>query len=366
MSDRPPFVVRSSEVAEVEGCYPKPHDAEKLSLYRDLGRAAGSASIGASRERLPPGRRSSFTHAHLREEELVYVLAGRPTLRWIPSGGEPRECALAEGDLVAFPAGTGIAHVFRNDTADEVELFVVGERKAGERVVYPDDPSYAAWFEEQRPEAVWRDVAGPAGDARWPACRIETERLVLRPWEPVETGALLAAQRRNQDHLAPWMAWAATMPTVDELLARVRSWQAAFAVGDDLVYAIVTSDGRPIGGAGLHPRVGARATEIGYWIDRSHEGRGYVTEAVAALCRLALEVGGLERIEIHCDPRNERSAAVARRLGFRHEATLARRVPDSEGALRDTMVWTLFREEAGPEIGSRVVRGWDGAGRRLV
>ena len=45
-----------------------------------------------------------------------------------------------------------------------------------------------------------------------------------------------------------------------------------------------------LGGMGLHTRVGPRAREIGYWIRKDAEGRGYVTEAVAALTRVGFEV----------------------------------------------------------------------------
>jgi uncharacterized cupin superfamily protein len=76
-------IVHIDDVEEVEGCYPAPFDTEKLSIYRDLGRAAGSKTIGFAYERLPPGRRTRFTHAHLREEELVYVLSGRCHVRMI-------------------------------------------------------------------------------------------------------------------------------------------------------------------------------------------------------------------------------------------------------------------------------------------
>ncbi|HTT70589.1 MAG TPA: hypothetical protein VMG32_05155 [Anaeromyxobacteraceae bacterium] len=78
MSDRspltPPWVVHAEDVSEVEGHYPAPFDAERLSFGRDLRRAQGSVKLGLWRERVPPGRRTGFTHAHLAGEELVYVL----------------------------------------------------------------------------------------------------------------------------------------------------------------------------------------------------------------------------------------------------------------------------------------------------
>ena len=127
------YVVHIDEVQEVEGAYPAPFDGEKLSIYRELGRAAGSKNLGFSFERLPPGRRTSFTHAHSDEEELVYVLSGTCHLRVVEPGSEPREIPLRAGHAVSFLAGTGIAHTVVNRGDAECTLFVVGERRPGRR-----------------------------------------------------------------------------------------------------------------------------------------------------------------------------------------------------------------------------------------
>ncbi|UJR85728.1 cupin domain-containing protein [Sandaracinus amylolyticus] len=160
MTDRddalPSYVVHRDEVAEVEGTYPPPFDAEKLSLYRDLGRAAGSTRVGFSVERLLPGRRTSFTHAHLREEELIYVVSGTCHVRVIEPGREPREIPLREGHFVAFPPGTGIAHTFVNHGDAECTLVIVGERSPEERAFYADDLEYDAHVARTRPEAHWK------------------------------------------------------------------------------------------------------------------------------------------------------------------------------------------------------------------
>ena len=53
--------------------------------------------------------------------------------------------------------------------------------------------------------------------------------------------------------------------------------------------------------------------------------RGVATETAAALTRVGFEFLALDRMEIHCDVRNVRSAAVPRKLGYVHDATLRRR-----------------------------------------
>lgn len=151
-----PFIVHIDDLEETEGTYPAPFDGEKLSIYRDIGRAAGSKNIGFGWERLPPGRRTSFTHAHSEEEELVFVLSGQCHVRVIEPGAEPREIPLRAGHAVSFPAGTGIAHSFVNRGTEECTLFVVGERRPDtDRVFYPEDPEYDAHHAKHRPTRHW-------------------------------------------------------------------------------------------------------------------------------------------------------------------------------------------------------------------
>jgi hypothetical protein len=85
------------------------------------------------------------------------------------------------------------------------------------------------------------------------------------------------------------------------------------------------------------------AFEIGYWIRTSEAGRGYATEATRRIAEFAFDDLGAERVEIWCDARNERSAAVARRAGFAFEARLNRHRRDTSGALSDSLCFVRFR-----------------------
>ncbi len=152
----PDNIVHIDDVAETEGTYPAPFDAEKLSIYRDLGRAVGSRNIGFAYERLLPGRRTSFTHAHSEEEELVYVLSGTCSVRLVERGGEAREIPLRAGHAVSFVAGTGVAHTFVNRGTEVCTLFIVGERKRDkDRAFYAEDLEYDAHFARTHPDRYW-------------------------------------------------------------------------------------------------------------------------------------------------------------------------------------------------------------------
>jgi RimJ/RimL family protein N-acetyltransferase len=182
-----------------------------------------------------------------------------------------------------------------------------------------------------------------------PAYRIETERLVIRCWQPADAPLLKQAVDANLEHLLPWMPWVKEEPTSLQIkIERLRQFRGNFDLGRDFVYGIFDLAERSVlGGTGLHTRAektapGFAAREIGYWIHKDHTNQGLATEVSAALTKVAFEVDVVDRVEIHCDPINVRSAAVPRKLGYQHEATLARRLRTSEGTPRETMVWTLF------------------------
>lgn len=202
-----------------------------------------------------------------------------------------------------------------------------------------------------------------------PAYRIQTPRLVIRCWNPEDAPLLADAVTASVQHLRPWMPWAHAEPEeLETKVQRLRGFRAKFDADEDYVYAIFTPDGREVvGGTGLHARVGADALEIGYWISVRHVGRGYATEAAAALTRVGFEIHRLERMEIRCDPRNHASASVPRKLGYTHEATLRANVRDVDGAMRDTMVWGLVRAEyAGSPSAAAQLQALDAAGRALL
>ena len=180
-----------------------------------------------------------------------------------------------------------------------------------------------------------------------PAYRIESERLVIRCYNPKDALYLQKAIQENVEHLRPWMSWVKSEP--EELKAkieRLRVFRADFDLSKNFVYGVFDPyETELVGGTGLHPRVGSNAFEIGYWIHVNHINKGYATEISAALTKVAFEIENVNRVEIHCDPKNVRSAAIPKKLGYVYEATLRNRCENIEGELIDSMIWSLMRED---------------------
>jgi RimJ/RimL family protein N-acetyltransferase len=205
---------------------------------------------------------------------------------------------------------------------------------------------------------------------RHPPYRIRTERLTIRCWEPRDAPLLKQALDASLDHLRPWMPWAHDEPQpLDEKVALLRRFRGQFDLGQDFVYGLFDGDETEVvGGAGLHTRVGEGALEMGYWLSASWVGRGLAREAAAALTLAAFRVCGVDRVEIHVDPANDRSLAVPRTLGFTEEGTLRRRLPAGpDGVPRDAVVFAAFRADVDDSPAAAFeVEAFDALGRRIA
>ncbi len=202
-----------------------------------------------------------------------------------------------------------------------------------------------------------------------PAYRIQTERLVIRCWNPGDVYLLREAIASSIDHLLPWMPWAAEEPReLQAQLDTLRQWRSQFDRGEDCFFGVFDlGETRVLGGTGLHRRIGPGGLEIGYWIRKDAVHQGLATETAAALTQVAFEVESVNRVEIHCDPQNVASAAVPRRLGFTEEAILRQRATDAQGYWRDTQLWTLLREDypGTPAAGAKI-EVYDVIGRKIL
>jgi RimJ/RimL family protein N-acetyltransferase len=198
--------------------------------------------------------------------------------------------------------------------------------------------------------------------------RIETERLVIRCYEPRDAPVMKEMIDSSLDHIRPWMPWAEAEPqTLEEKVELVRRFRSQYDAGDNFVMGIYSADeSEQLGGTGLHLCADPGGLEIGYFVRASATRQGYVTESTAALTRVGFEVCGADRIEIRVDPENEASLGVARKLGFIEEATLRRRLPGrTDGLPRDVTIFTMFREDFDPAIAPGL-RAFDAAGRQLI
>ena len=101
--------------------------------WRAVGAFGGASHIGVAVEELAPGKQSNPAHFHMLEEEQMWILEGRATLRL---GDKTYE--MSAGDYVVFPAGQIAGHCLINKSNSVCRFLIIGERNPNDVIVYPD------------------------------------------------------------------------------------------------------------------------------------------------------------------------------------------------------------------------------------
>lgn len=183
----------------------------------------------------------------------------------------------------------------------------------------------------------------------------ETDRLILRAPAPGDGAELCAAVSESLAELRPWLPWAKEPPTAEGYEEFAREGRARFLMREELRFQLYlrSETSTLVGSSGLH-RMDWEAGrfEIGYWIRTRFAGQGYMTEAVRGLAWFAFRELDANRLEIWCDARNERSAQVARRVGFVHEGTFVDHTRANDGSLATGLCFRMLRAGAGETLGA--------------
>lgn len=146
--------------------------------------------------------------------------------------------------------------------------------------------------------------------------RVETARLVLRPWRVADAPAALEVY--GADEVTRWLSPAvdrvADLERMEELLAR---WSTAELEPPQRRWAVeLLEDGTLVGSATLRALPpGEEDLEVGWQLAPAHWGHGYATEAAHAVAHYAFESGAEEIFSV-VRPRNTRGIATARRIGM--------------------------------------------------
>ncbi|MEN3360548.1 MAG: hypothetical protein V7637_4530 [Mycobacteriales bacterium] len=146
---------------------------------------------------------------------------------------------------------------------------------------------------------------------------LATDRLIARSWT-LEDGDLTAAYDiYSQGEVARWL----DAPTAsEEIKTRIERWSAPTSDPTYGVWAVEVRDkpGKPIGSVLLRPLPPAlEDVEVAWHLHPTHWGQGYATEIGRAAAERAFRTG-IEEVFAVVRPGNNRSMAVAQRLGMEY------------------------------------------------
>ncbi len=132
--------------------YPEPYFSRMTKREKKpLGDFFGLKNFGVNLTKLVPGGESALLHSHSKQDEMIYVLEGEPTLV-VESG----ETVLAPGMCAGFPA-QGEAHHLVNRTDEDVVILEIGDRTKGDEGSYPLDDLQAVMGEDGKWQFVHKD-----------------------------------------------------------------------------------------------------------------------------------------------------------------------------------------------------------------
>lgn len=151
---------------------------------------------------------------------------------------------------------------------------------------------------------------------------LESERIILRPMQATDVEDALAYHSDPDSvRYIPWEV--RDRAAVVQWLSRAVTFDTFRPAEVGLVLAIVEkASGRVIGQ--LNSKLVDEANNtanVGYILDSSRRGNGFVNEAMTTLVGYLFGVEKVHRLVADIDVRNHDSVRVVERLGFRREAT---------------------------------------------
>lgn len=184
--------------------------------------------------------------------------------------------------------------------------------------------------------------------------RLVTPRLMLRPPRTTDVTEIRRLLRANHEHLKPWNP--APPPgedpsSITEVSKTVLRQRREWKHGRGFVFMVAEREHPTafIGKIALSGimRGAMYGAYLGYWMSLDTQGRGYVTEALAAVLDFGFGPAGLHRVQAAIMPRNARSLRVIEKLGFRKEG-YAERYLQIAGKWEDHEIYARTREEHVP------------------
>lgn len=174
--------------------------------------------------------------------------------------------------------------------------------------------------------------------------KIETQRLVLRPFEEADAEVMYRNWAGN-DNVTRYLTWP-THDSVEVTKAVIASWIEQYANLQCYEWCIEYKvNHQAIGSISVVALDEAvEAAEIGYCIGEDFWSKGITAEALKAVMKFLFEDVGFNRIAAKHDPRNPNSGKVMEKCGLRYEGT-QRQAGRNNTGICDVVTYAVLKED---------------------
>ncbi len=177
---------------------------------------------------------------------------------------------------------------------------------------------------------------------------LETQRLVLRPFQPSDAAAQqilindkeIAANTRSIDFPYPE---GAALKWIEQ---HFKMWLD----GKSAIFAIcLKKDGQLVGAIGLEISPPDENAELGYWLGRKFWNQGIATEAAQAVVRFGFQTLSLHKIHAHHVTRNPASGRVLEKIGMVREGLLRHHIK-KWGTFEDVAFYGILKSDMSDQV----------------
>ena len=173
---------------------------------------------------------------------------------------------------------------------------------------------------------------------------LEGDQVELIPLKREHKNELVAAAGDGE----LWKLWFTSIPSVDTIEQYIDFALAELEQGRALPFVVVLkAENKIIGTTRLCNAVPAhKRLEIGYtWYSKEHQRTGINTECKYLLLTHAFENLNCIAVEFRTHWHNQMSRNAIARLGAKQDGILRNHMIDADGSLRDTVVFSILRDE---------------------
>ncbi|MFG0211651.1 GNAT family N-acetyltransferase [Brevibacillus porteri] len=185
------------------------------------------------------------------------------------------------------------------------------------------------------------------------------ENIYVRLVQEADAQSLLALEVRNRDFFQNFTGTREeAFYTLEGQIDRIKSSMALKEEDRGYVFVIAEKGQDEIIGEVILSEVvreNLQSCWIGYFLDKEHNGKGYMTEAVKLVVDYAFEIVGLHRLEAGVMPHNIGSIKVLLKAGF-HKEGIAKKNVNINGRWEDHQTLAIVKEEQTDQVKPKVQR----------
>lgn len=174
--------------------------------------------------------------------------------------------------------------------------------------------------------------------------RIETERLILRPYT-VDDAEAMYQNWASSEEVTRYLTWP-PHSSAEATRTLLEGWEESYQNPTVYHWGITLKGSDTVIGdiSVVHMNEKTAAAELGWCLGQSFWGKGIMPEAALAVLNFLFDWVGFHRVEARHDKNNPKSGRIMQKIGMQYEGTMRAADVNNQG-ICDMVQYAILREE---------------------